>query len=201
LGIDLIFRGDGREFTTGFSLVEWDTLSRLEALLPDAVATVVGGADTKFGSKETFPVVDLLAAIDRIDDFLASRPHLLPDTFMFKTEYLLWNGVRFPTDEDQDFVTGGMSGLQLPGDPVHWYTIRAGVDECYLTKVAIGPDGKGRFVERRDLRGETEIVTTTCGRIQIRKRGDHAGIREQLAQVRKFLASLAGTNVTRTVSG
>ncbi len=199
MGVDLIFTGDGREFSTRFSIAESDTLARLEVLLPDAVAEVVGGADADFGEEVTLSVANLLAAIGRIDDFLVSRPYLLPYTFMFKAEYLLLNGSRWPIDED--FVTGGRSGLELPGDPTHRYAIHAGVDECYLLKMAVDPDGRGRFVERRDLRGEEEIVTTTCGRIRIDKRNDHAGIRAQLSEIREFLGSLAGPEVTRIISG
>ena len=199
MGIDLIFGGDGREFKTRFSLVEWDTFARLEAFLPDAVAAVVGGPSTKLGEDEILSVVDTLSGIDQIDDFLKRRPSPLPDTFMFKREYLMLRGSRFPSDED--FVTGVMSGLELPGDPDHSYSIQVGLDECHLTKIAIGPDGRGRFVDRRDLREEEMIETITCGQIQVRKRSDHAGIREELARVRKFLESLAGPEVTRTISG
>ena len=199
MGIDLIFRGNGHESCTRFSTAEWDTLARLESLLPGAVARVIGRTGAELGEEVALPVADLLAAIAQIDDLLISRPHLLPFAFMFKAEYLLLNGNRFSIDED--FVTGMRSGLELPGDPVHRYAIQAGLDECWLVKMAVGTDGDGRVVERRDLRGEEEIVTTTCGRIRIHKRNDHVGIRKELASIREFLVSLAGPEVTRTVSG
>lgn len=176
MGIDLIFRIAGRESSTRFSMVELDTLFLLEALLPDPVAKVVGGARSEMGVEETFHVNDLLENLDSIDDFLSTQGHLLPPTYLFKREYLLVrDGSRYPIDED--FVDGRMSGIELPDDTAHRYSIDAGVDSCSLTKIAIDPDGRGRFVERRDLRGEQELVTLNCGRIQICNRSDHAGIR------------------------
>lgn len=200
MGIDLIFRGDGHESSTRFSMAELDMLSLLEPLLPGPVAKVFGGARSEMGVEEEFAVNDLLEDIDRIDDFLSNRPDLLPETYTYKPEYLLSrDGSRYPID--QDFVTGSMSGLELPGDPAHRYSMHAGVGSCSLTKIAIGPDGRGKVVERRDLRGEPYIETITCGRIEICKRTDHAGLLWELARIREFLASLAGSTVTRMISG
>ncbi|MHC5539337.1 hypothetical protein ACYOEI_14055 [Singulisphaera rosea] len=199
MGIDLILRCDDREFCTRPSMAEWDMIASLRAFLPDPVTLIVGDDQAEMGDDETFTAVALLGAIESIDDFLVSQSRLLPVTYVFKREYLLLNGSRFPIDDD--FSTGAMSGIEFPGDTEHRYSIRAGVEECHLSKIAIDPDGRGRIVEQRDLRSEEEIETTTCGRIQIRKRNDQGGLRGVLAQIREFLESSSGELVTRTISG
>jgi hypothetical protein len=195
MGIDLVYVGDGRESRTRFSMAEWDTLQQVEPLLPEAMATVVG--DAELGETVSVPLNGLRAAIAQVIGLLSSQGNLLPFTYTFKAEYLLLNGQRFPFDDE--FVTGMRSGLELPGDPGHRYAIHAGLDECWLTKLAVGPDGRGRVVERRDLRSDQEIHTVTCGRIRIQKRRDHAGLRAEFAKISEFLESLAGPEVTRIV--
>ncbi len=199
MGIDLILRCDDRDFCTRPSMAEWDIMARLREFIPDPVDVLVGGAETEMGVDEDVPVVEFLEAIDRVDGFLADQSHLLPATYVFKSEYMLLKGNRFPLHDE--FDTGGMSGIELPNDPEHRYAIWAGVEECQLTKVAIDSDGRGRIVERRDLRNEKELETKTCGLIQIRKRNDHAGLRRLLAELREFLEPSSGEMVTRTISG
>lgn len=80
-----------------------------------------------------------------------------------------------------------------------WYAIWAGLNECRLDKMAVRPDGTGEVVERRDLRGATELMTANCGRVRIRKRKAKTQLRKRLAEVRAFLESVPGGEVTKVL--
>lgn len=193
MGLDLIYRCQGRETTSRFPMADWDTLSRLREPLPGEVAAM---ADVPgFGEEEVVPLDELKDAIGRLDGYLRDHADLLPHTYEFRCEYILAGPERY---EGGGFSTGGMSGLQLPEDGDHRYAIRAGLDECRLDRMALLPDGTGRVVETRDLRGEEGFETVNCGRVRIRKRRAKSSLRAGLAKIREFLDSLpAGSTVTK----
>jgi hypothetical protein len=195
VGLDLIYKSDGREFDIRFSMADWETIDRMRPHLPDAIAAMADVPD--FGEEVRLPLGELRDAIEQIDRFLRDRPEVLPYTYEFKTEYIVVGDQRIEFDE---FSTGGQSGFRLRGDEEHWYAIWAGLDECRLDKMAVQPDGTGKVVEQRDLRGESELQTANCGRVQIRKRRTKSSLRKGLAMIRKYLASLPeGAEVTKIV--
>lgn len=195
MGLDLAYRCGGRECSVRFSMADWETIDRLRSHLPDDVATMADVAD--FGAEVLVPLDALRVAIGRVDGLLRDRPGLLPRTYEFKCEYVAVGDARI---EGFDFSTGGHCGFRLPGDDEHCYAIRAGVDECRLEQMAVQPDGTGKVVARRDLRGESELPTANCGRVQIRERPTPSGLRAGLARIGTFLRSLPeGAEVTKVV--
>jgi hypothetical protein len=166
----------------------------LKSHLPDAIATTADGSD--LGEAVTVPLDALREAINQIESLVRDRPALLPYTYEFKCESFVVHGQRIETT----FTTGHMSGLRLPGDEENWYSIRAGLDECRLDKMARQPDGTVRVVEQRDLRTEQELQTSNFGPIRIRKRRAKSSLRSGLAKIRAFLADLPeGAVITRVV--
>jgi hypothetical protein len=200
MGMDLIYRCDGQEFMHRFSMSDWETLEVVRQLCPEAVATIVDVPD--LGDEVLVPLFDLRNAVEQIDSLLHDRPELLPYTYQFKPEYLSSGD---PSDDRRiewgEFGTGGLSGIRLPGDEVHWYAIHGGLNECRLEKIAAQQDGKDSIiVDQRDMRGERELWTANCGRIQIRKRRTKSSLRKGLAEIRDFLAEQPeGKKVTKVV--
>ena len=121
-----------------------------------------------------------------------NRKELLPGTYQMRMEYLpgstqpygVWNG-------------GALSGLRLPGDGEHYYTIHVGPDRCELVTMGDGPDGCGVVIGREDIRGRTHVLTETVGRIDLRLRPAGAGLRKKLSELRAFLTQLPGQQVTK----
>ena len=66
--------------------------------------------------------------------------------------------------------TGGMSGIRMPGDTAHFYSLSAGVGKCDLTKWAIDNNGQGIVAETIDCRDETSLLTGNTGEIKIKRR-------------------------------
>ena len=137
--------------------------------------------------------------MEQIDALLGQRPELLPYTYQFKSEYLEVGVGEKPIISEAGFDAGGQSGFRMPGDEDHWYVIWAGLNVLRLDKVAVQPDGTGKVVEQRDLRGEKELMTTNFGRVQFRKRRAKSSLRKGLQEMRAFLATVQGPNVAKSV--
>jgi hypothetical protein len=166
----------------------------LKSHLPEAIATLVH--IPALGEEATVPIGALGEAVQWIDDLLRDRPELLPHTYQFRCENFVIGGQRI----ESTFSTGGMSGFHLPGDEENWYSIKAGLDECRLDKMARQPDGTVRVVEQRDLRDVRELQTSDWGPIHIRKRRAKSSLRGVLARIREYLAGLLeGAEITKVV--
>jgi hypothetical protein len=53
--------------------------------------------------------------------------------------------------------------------------------------------------EQRDLRGETELMTSNSGRVQFRKERAKTSLRKGLREIRVFLASVTEAEVTKVL--
>ena len=178
---------------------DWETIDLVRQFCPEAVASMVDVPD--FGDEVRVPLCDLRNAVEQIDGLLRDQPGLLPYTYQFKPEYISSGDLSDDRRiEWHKFGTGGLSGIRLPGDEVHWYAIHAGLNECRLEKLAKQHDGRGVIVAQRDIRGERELRTANCGQIQIRKRRAKSSLRKGLAEIRNFLAEKPeGAEVTKVV--
>lgn len=92
-----------------------------------------------------------------------------------------------------------MGGLRLPNDPDHWYTIRAGLNECQLEQLAVGPDGKGVFKGSRDIRNEKSFETTNMGTFLIRSRAAKSEIRPMLRDILAFVENAEQPEIIKTI--
>ena len=195
MGLDLTYEANGRDFNVRLSMADWQTVHKLKAHLPDAVAACFDLPD--FGERAVIPLAVLRASVEQIDALLRDRPELLPHTYQMKVEYMQVGDRRVPFGNR--FDTGCRSGFRLPGDEQHWYAICAGTDECRLEKWAALPDGTGTLVEQRDLRGETELLTANAGVVRFRKRRAKTSLRKALQEVGQFLAEARGPDVTKVL--
>jgi hypothetical protein len=196
MGLDLIYKAGERDFSIRFSMADWQTIEALKQHLPAAVSACF--EVEALGEPVRVPLAALRQSTDEIDAFLAEHPEMLPYTYQFKAEYMQVGDQRLSFGGG--FDTGGMSGFQLPGDGNHWYTIWAGLNELRLEKMAKMPDGSGKVVERRDLRGEKELMTSNSGRVEFRKRRAKTSLRQGLRQIRSFLADRTESEIIKIVS-
>jgi hypothetical protein len=193
MGLDLIYKAGGRDFSIRFSRADWQTISQLKKHLSAEVSACFDAEE--FGEPVLVPLATLRESVDQIDTFLAEHPELLPFMYQFKSEYMQIGDRRIVRDDR--FGTGGQSGFRLPGDEDHFYCIWAGLNELRLEKMALAPNGTGKVVEERDLRGEKELMTSNSGRVQFRKRRAKTSLRKALQEIREFLAELTDPKVTK----
>jgi hypothetical protein len=192
MGVDLNYSAVGASFTHRFSHADWSTIDALRTHLPSEIAVVFDVLELGLAVEiETAALKESSLAIER---FLGEHSQLLPATYQYKME-------RFPVPgvPAGGFDTGGFSGLQLPGDPHHFYSINAGLDKCVLEKMAIGSDGRGVIVEKRDLRGETELITENAGRILIRRRAAKSTLRRALREIATFAGGVASAKLMKII--
>jgi hypothetical protein len=192
MGLDLTYDANGATFTHRFSQADWATIEALRAHLPKEVEVCFDVQEPGEAVRiKTAALKESAAAIDR---FLADNAHLLPATYQFKLE-------RFPVPGVPvgGFDTGGISGLRLPGDQDHFYWIQAGLNECVLKKMAVGLDGRGVIVEERDLRGESELLTESAGKVQFRRRAAKTTLRRALREIAAFADGVAAMEMTKIV--
>jgi hypothetical protein len=192
VGLDLTYRTEGASFGHRFSHADWAAIEALRAHLPADVAVCFDTPD--FGAPVRIKTVALKQSTLALDRFLGDNAQLLPATYQFKLE-------RFPVPgvPAGDFDTGGISGLQLPGDPDHFYRLSAGLNECVLKKMGCGSDGRGVIVEERDLRGCTELPTENAGIIQIRRRAAKTTLRRALRDIAAFAERVSSPELTKIV--
>jgi hypothetical protein len=192
MGLDLTYDADGVIFTHRFSRADWQTIEALRSHRPAEVGTCFDvpelGRSVQIG---TAALKDAALAVDR---FLSENAHLLPASYQFRLE-------RFPVPgmPAGEFDTGGFSGLRLPNDPDHVYSIQAGLNELVLKKTARGADGWGVTVEVRDLRGESELVTENAGRVQFRRRAAKTTLRRALREIAAFADCVVSEKLTKVV--
>jgi hypothetical protein len=191
MGLDLTYDADGATFTQKFSQSEWAEIEALRAHLPDEIGVCFYVQE--LGESVRIKTIALKESAVAIDQFLAKNAQLLPATYEYKLGHIMdGTPMRF-------FNGGGFSGLRLPGDPDHWYSIRTGLNECTLTKMKKGPDGKGVLVEKRDLRGETELLTENFGKVQFRRRAAKTTLRLALREIAAFAERIDSAELTKTV--
>jgi hypothetical protein len=192
VGQDLTYRAGDAEYEYRISRADWDLMKSLREHLPEEIGLLFEVPE--LGAVVNVPTDELRAAADRLEAFFSSHSDLLPYTYQFSCErtgdpYIVPGG----------FSTGGMSGLRLPGDDVHYYFIRAGFDECSLEKSRAGPDGRGVNVDRRDLRGERELLTENMGKIRIRRRRARTELRQAVAEIKQFLRDITSPGIAKSV--
>ncbi|MCA9252988.1 MAG: hypothetical protein R3E58_15090 [Phycisphaerae bacterium] len=84
---------------------------------------------------------------------------------------------------------GGISGFRINGDP---HFLRCGYEECTLIHSVIDADGKGRDVERRDVRHLSVIETDNWGPIYITKKKAQDSVQKWVAKVLRKLKPMEG---------
>ncbi len=194
MGIDWKYRLGQREFE--FKLVEreWNVAQKLRAHLSREVETLLDVPE--LGDEVATTVGELRNAAEVMLEFLEEHPDVLPRTYEYKYEHLradtkLPPHVKFTPK----FKSGEQTGFQLPGEPNAYYGIRAGMDECTLYRVGRCDGG----VVERDLRGVSEIQTSSHGMLTIRSRPTRTVIRSFLKRVIAFFKDEADeTGVIKT---
>lgn len=192
MGLDLIYDADGTVLTHRFSQADWETISALRSHLPTEIDICFGVED--FGEPVRIRRGALKESASAIDRFLAANADLLPATYQFKLERHPVEGV-----PPGGFSSGGLGGIRLPNDADHVYSLWSGLNKLTLKKTAIGLDGNGEDVEERDLRGETEIVTESCGTIRFRRRAERTTLRRALRDIAVFAEDVTARRVAKTI--
>jgi hypothetical protein len=64
----------------------------------------------------------------------------------------------------------------MPNDPVHYYSLDAGVGRCDLGKWGIDESGRGHRVETIDCRGKTRLATANAGEVKFKRRRIELGL-------------------------
>ncbi len=86
--------------------------------------------------------------------------------------------------------TGGMSGIRIPGDKVHYYSLDGGVGKCELQKYGIDATGQGYLVETIDCRDKRNLLTENTGEIRIKRRKIELTIPGLMADLKSRLNGL-----------
>jgi hypothetical protein len=190
MGLDVVYSCGQAKRSIRFTDAEWACIDRLRAHVPASIDALFNVPD--FGRPVPVPNEELIAAADTVLELLRDRPDLQPITYQIRMEF-------FPggTQADREWQGGAVSGLRLPGDGDHYYTIRVGPDCSELEKVRVGPDGRGVTVGREDLRGRNCVQTETVGRIDLRRRRSGAGLLARLTELRAFFAGMVGQQISK----
>jgi hypothetical protein len=191
MGLDLTYKSDGALFTRKFAPSEWTEIEALRPHLPNEIDVCFYVQE--LGEPVRIRTAALTESIMTIDRFLAKNAQLLPATYEYKLERIQ-DGTPM-----RGFNGGGFTGLRLSNDPDHVYWINTGLNECTLTKIKKGPDGKGVIVEKRDLRGESELLTESHGKVQFRRRAAKTTLRLALREIAAFTARVNSTELTKIV--
>ena len=93
-----------------------------------------------------------------------------------------------------------MTGIRLPDDAMHYYTLDTGLDECRLERWGIGADGRGNRHDERDLRGEASLETLDFGTIQFRRRRPKSQLSRVLADILKFAEQCGVAEIVKVVN-
>lgn len=89
--------------------------------------------------------------------------------------------------------SGGCSGFKINGS---FHSIRGGNGECYLERIEIEDDDRGRVAERIDLRERNVVQTDDWGEIRISRRKIEFSLPEALAECIAFLESIPDAQIT-----
>ena len=190
MGIDLTYKAGEKEFCIRLSMSDWQTIAEVNRHLPAAVATCFEVPD--FGQPAVIPRATLRDSAAQIETLLVEHPELLPHTYQYKLEFMQQGDKRIVLPFN--FDTGGVSGVRLPGDDQHWYSILAGLNKLLLEKRTTN-----EVVEVRDLRGESELSTANMGCIQFRKRRAKTNLRKCLGEILAFLNTIDECQVTKVL--
>jgi hypothetical protein len=188
MALDLVYCSGDAEYSVRFTDAEWACIERYRTVAPDSIDTLFN--TDAFGQPVPVLADELAEATAALLGLLKERPDLQPMAYQMRNE-------RLPNSDqpDRTWQGGAVSGLRLPVDPDHFYMIRVGANTCQLTKVAVGPDGRGIILGTEDLRGQTQIQTETVGRVDFRARPAGAGLRKRLVAMGEFFASVSGLPV------
>jgi len=192
MGLDLTYSSGDAKFTHRFSNVDWQTIEALRAHVGRAVEVCFDVPE--FGEPVRVATAALKEGALTMERFLGENAHLLPATYQFTVGRFMLGGTL-----PGEFHTGGMSGLRMPNDPDHVYTILAGLNELALEKMAVGKDGLGVVVELRDLRGETELLTENAGTLRFRRRASKTTLRRALRDIAAFADGVTAGELMKTV--
>lgn len=181
MSLDTVYTCRDSEHALRLSDADRVCLERIRVVAPAAIDALF--AASIFGEPVSSTVNELLAAVDALQSALRDRSDLLPATYQMRLE-------RTPTGDTSGIWEGGaISGLRLPGEP-DYFMLRVGPDQCELTRIQIGEDGRGVLAGTQDLRGREAIQTETVGKIELRRRPSGATLRKQLTTLRMFLQKL-----------
>ena len=191
MGQDLTYRCDDAVYEYRISHADWELIQSLRGHLPDEIEALF--VVPSVGGPVRVPTPTLRSALDAVMAFIAGNKDVLPYTYQFKVET--------PPDPRMTpgFGTGGMSGIRLPGDADRSYTLRAGLNECRLEKLAVDPDGRPYYELERDLRGERELPTSNLGKIAIRRTRAKADLVRALPKIQQFLRGINSPDVSKCV--
>ena len=187
---DLTYHAGDATYAHRASRSDWQLITFLREHLPDEIGALFDVP--ALGESVRVAADTLAAAADAVLALVADRRDLLPYTYQFKEEVAADPGAR------PGFGTGGVSGIRLPGDD-GYYSIRAGLNECRLRRIAIGPDGRGYTVDERDLRGERELLTANMGRIVIRRTRAKTDLVRALGEMARFFRTVGSAEVAKRV--
>lgn len=180
MGIDWKYRLGRKEFEFKLVQREWNVAETLRAHLPREVEALLDVPE--LGDEVTISVRELRSAAEAVLAFLEEHPGVLPRTYEYKYEHeradtsaklKLLPGYKW----NPSFQSGHQSGFQLPGEPDAYYGIRTGMDECTLYQVGL----------ERDLRGVSEVQTSSHGMMTIRSRPTKTVIRSFVKRILAFL--------------
>jgi hypothetical protein len=191
VGQDLTYQAGNAVYEYRIARADWELIQSLRGHLPNEIEALF--VVPSLGEPVRVATPTLRSAIGAVMAFIASNKDLLPYTYQFKVET--------PPDPRMTpgFGTGGMSGIRLPGDTDCSYTIRAGLNECRLDKISVGPDGRPHHELARDLRGERELPTANMGKITIRRTRAKTDLVKALPKIQAFLRDISSPEVTKSV--
>jgi hypothetical protein len=185
MGLDLSYVTQKDRIDVRPSKTDWDILMYMGKSYPEQVELVCGVDD--FGSPRQESRHALLEAIEVIMYRLDAEADKLPYVYVYR----FVGGIL-----DGQSGSGMTSGLQIGRDGFY-YSIQGGLAECWMIKQAVGADGRGTDVERRDVRDVRSIHTDNLGEIVITRKKKASTLKEILQQLKNFLARSSDESVTK----
>ena len=192
MGQELTYTSTTSSFRFPISRSDWQLSQALRTYVPDEIEILFEVGE--LGEKSFVAVDDLRRAANRLSEFFNTESDKMPFTYQFKCEQSL--NANLPPG---GYGTGGMSGIRLPNDRDHFYSIHAGFNQCELKKIAIGEDGRGILVETIDLRNTKEIKTDTVGAIKIKRSRKRTDLSDAVARIRAFLNTVSDEKIVKSI--
>jgi len=185
MGLDLIYLCGESRLKIRLTQADWKTLFNLREIAPEAVNDLIEVPEP--GVIIKVKLERLRKAVEQIEMQLEEHSNALAWVYEFGNE--------------KGFISSWMmSGIRIPGDEDHFYGIQVGINECELLKIAVGSDGKGKTIEREDIRHLQELETANMGTIKIRKRRAASRLLPELKSIKAYLVSVDGEYVEKTLS-
>ncbi|MEM0913494.1 MAG: hypothetical protein AAGK09_02680 [Planctomycetota bacterium] len=191
MGLDLCYRAGDRQVAVKFSMADWEVMVQLSLDRPDLMKEILGTEE--LGEAVEIDRLLLLRHVVELLELIEADPSILPVRYQFQARMLELGGLLIK------YGARGLGGIRMEGDSEHAYGIMCGVNKLELTKFRVNPDGSGDEVEKRDLRGESELQTDNYGLIKFRTKRTSSRLREGLEELRAFLESVDTPHVEKLV--